>query len=190
MAKDTQSKGWFAERKRKFFVSIKRRPHNIPLVFMAITFMEFSFNLTSISNTTAVVNKSNMGICAFGTMLLSVLAFVVFLNAFPKRQKPKTVMVILLYAMDALIIFCDIIYIMRINEGLLSIDVSTRQYIPAAKNVLIIHIVLMVITIVLTACIPLMKKGFAKINTSIEVAGNEDIGNIELSEDQRWLKRI
>ena len=48
MAEEKRKKG-FAESKRKFIVSLKKRPHNIPLCMMAIAFIVYSFNLTKIS---------------------------------------------------------------------------------------------------------------------------------------------
>ncbi len=86
---------------RKFFVSLKRSPQTIALVALAAAFLVYSLNLTSIANTTARINSPNMGQCEFAAMLFSILAFVCFLRAFPKRQKPKIMMLVLLYAMLA-----------------------------------------------------------------------------------------
>ncbi len=74
---------------RKFFVSLKRSPQTIALVALAAAFLVYSLNLTSIANTTARINSPNMGQCEFAAMLFSILAFVCFLRAFPKRQKPS-----------------------------------------------------------------------------------------------------
>ncbi|MBQ9125191.1 MAG: hypothetical protein IJY13_00870 [Clostridia bacterium] len=71
---------------RKLLVSLKRRPHNIAFVMLLISFVQYSFNLTDISNTTAQLMRKNMGLYSFVIMLFTTLAIVCFLNSFPKRQ--------------------------------------------------------------------------------------------------------
>lgn len=151
---------------------------------MIIAFVVYSFNLTKVSNTTAVVNKPMMGLSEFVIMLFSILAFVAFLNAFPKRKKPILPMVILLYAMQIAIAGCDLVYINKINEGLASIQINKdRMFIPQAKSMLSIHIVLVILTIVLIALIPVLSKLLNKIDTSVDLGENEDV-NIELVEEE------
>ena len=182
MAEEKRKKG-FAESKRKFIVSLKKRPHNIPLCMMAIAFIVYSFNLTKISNTTAVINRPLMGLCEFVIMLFSILAFVAFLNAYPKRQKPILPMVILLYALEIIVAGADVLYLKRISEGLQSIQVNaSRQFIPQAQSMLTVHIVLVVLSIVLIALIPVIGKALNKIDTSVAIAENEDV-QIELVSD-------
>ena len=182
MAEEKKNKG-FAESKRKFIVSLKKRPHNIPLCMMAIAFIVYSFNLTKVSNTTAVVNRTYMGLCEFVIMLFSILAFVAFLNAFPKRQKPILPMVILLYLLEAVVAIADVVYLGKIAEGLQSIQINaSRQFIPQAQSMLTVHIVLVAISIVLIALIPVIGKALNKIDTSIAIAENEDV-SIELVSD-------
>ena len=179
---EKKNKG-FKESWRKFIVSLKKRPHNIPLCMMVIAFIVYSFNLTKISNTTAVVNQTYMGLCEFVIMLFSVLAFVCFLNAYPKRQKPIVPMVILLYVLEIIILIADVVYISKINAGLQTIQINaSRQFIPQAKSMLTIHIVLVVISIVLIALIPVIGKALNKIDTSVTLAGNDDVA-IELTDD-------
>ena len=179
---EKKNKG-FKESWRKFIVSLKKRPHNIPLCMMVIAFIVYSFNLTKISNTTAVVNQTYMGLCEFVIMLFSVLAFVCFLNAYPKRQKPIVPMVILLYVLEIIILIADVVYISKINAGLQTIQINaSRQFIPQAKSMLTVHIVLVVISIVLIALIPVIGKALNKIDTSVTLTGNDDVA-IELTDD-------
>ena len=179
---EKKNKG-FKESWRKFIVSLKKRPHNIPLCMMVIAFIVYSFNLTKISNTTAVVNQTYMGLCEFVIMLFSVLAFVCFLNAYPKRQKPIVPMVILLYVLEIIILIADVVYISKINAGLQTIQINaSRQFIPQAKSMLTVHIVLVVISIALIALIPVIGKALNKIDTSVTLAGNDDVA-IELTDD-------
>ncbi|MBQ2505416.1 MAG: hypothetical protein II526_03520, partial [Erysipelotrichaceae bacterium] len=156
---------------------------NIPLCMMVIAFIVYSFNLTKISNTTAVVNQTYMGLCEFVIMLFSVLAFVCFLNAYPKRQKPIVPMVILLYVLEIIILIADVVYISKINAGLQTIQINaSRQFIPQAKSMLTVHIVLVVISIVLITLIPVIGKALNKIDTSVTLTGNDDVA-IELTDD-------
>ena len=165
---------------RKFIVSLKKRPHNIPMCMMVIAFVVYSFNLTKISNTTAVINRPMMGLCEFVIMLFSILAFVAFLNAYPKRQKPILPMVILLYILQLAIIFADYTYLTRIKEGLSSIQITAaRQFIPQAQSMLTVHIISVILTVVLIALIPVLGKLLNRIDTSVAIAENEDV-NIEL----------
>lgn len=184
MAKKKVSRD-YSEAKRKFIVSLKKRPHNIPFVFMIITFVIYSFNLTNVSNTTAIINKSYMGLSEFCIMLFSILAFVCFINAYPKRQKPKLPMVVLLYLLEAIVAFCDVVYINRINEGLQVIKLkSSTMFIPKTRVILIIHLVFVIVSICLVALIPVLKKQLAKIDTSVKLAENNDISKIELTEGE------
>ncbi len=184
----------FKEFVRKFFVSLKRAPQNISLVALAVAFLVYSLNLTSISNTTAVIQGPNMGQCEFIAMLFSILAFVVFLRAFPKRQKVKKVMIVLLFLFLALLIFADIIYLNRIDAALNRAESpivivppsdgnpnGQNVFVGVAKNIVSTHIIFVIICTVLVATLPIYGKLIKKINTSIEVEGNEGMGTIDIS---------
>ena len=175
----------YSEAKRKFIVSLKKRPHNIPFAFMILTFVIYSFNLTNVSNTTATINKSFMGLSEFCIMLFSILAFVCFLNAYPQRQKPKLPMVVLLYTLEAIVALCDVVYINRINEGLKTFKLkASTMFIPKTRIIMIVHLICVIISVVLIVLIPVIKKRLAKIDTSVKLSENNDISNIELSEGE------
>ncbi len=171
---------------RKFLVSLKRKPQNIPLVGLVVSFLVYSLNLTSISNTTASINISNMGQCEFAIMLFSILSFVCFLNSFPKRQKPNTIMICLLFVMLGILVFADAVYISRISEALTRpenpvVITVENAYVAIANNVLLAHIVCVVICAVLLATLPVYGKLLKKINTSIDVEGNGEMAAIDIS---------
>ncbi len=171
---------------RKFFVSLKRSPQNIALVALLVAFLVYSLNLTHIADTTARINLPNMGQCEFAAMLFSILAFVVFLRAFPKRQKPHKIMVGLLFFMFALLIFVDVVYLMRITEALTRADnpaviTVDTAFIAIANNAVVAHIICVGICAVLTAALPLYGKLLKKINTSIDVEGNGEMEAIDIS---------
>ncbi len=165
---------------RKSMVSLKRNPQNIAMVALAIAFIYYSFNLTKISDTTAKIQGQNMGLCGFITMLFSILSFVCFLNSFPKRQKPRIAMIIIMYLMLAAIVVCDIVYRGRITAAMNGDDfasvLETADYIPKALNVVTVHIVLVCIVAVLVALLPVYSKLLRKIKTSVDL---EYSGNLE-----------
>lgn len=187
----------FKEFVRKFFVTLKRNPHNIAMFMMLITYVFYSFNLTNISKATAYINRANMGQCQFLAMLLGILAFVSFLRAFPRREKPSLVMIGLTVLMLIVITAAEFLYVYRINYAL-SDPVHPMQVrdaknelneagiaIYAARGVVSVHIILLIICIGLIVALPVYSKLIKKINTSIDVAGNENMGTIDMaSEDE------
>lgn len=177
----------FKEHIRKFFVSLKRSPQNIALTSLAAAFAVYSLNLTSIANTTAKINLPNMGQCEFACMLFSILAFVCFLRAFPKRQKPSVLMITLVFVMMAVLIIVDIVYYNRISEavngGRISITVETA-YIAIAYNVVTAHAVLVGVSAALLGTLPLYSKLLRKINTSIDVEDNGELEAIDISGEE------
>ena len=173
---------------RKFLVSLKRSPQNISLVALVAAFFIYSLNLSFIANTTARINGANMGQCEFVAMLFSILAFVVFLRTFPRRQKIKKVMMGVLLGMLALLIFVDAVYMMRIveattrTENTIIID-EASSYISVAYTIVSMHVFFIAATAVLLIFLPLYSKLIRKINTSIEVEGNENMAAIDISGD-------
>ena len=171
---------------RRFFVALKRQPSIIALVVLLIAFFQYSLNLTHISDTTAKIQGAGMGLCGFATMLFSMLSLVCFLNAFPKRKKPVIAMVVLMFVMFAIIIFCDVHYSGLIMNALtraenpIKLDASTI-YIAQAYNVLQTHIVLEGIGVALVLLMPVYTKLLRKINTSITVEDNGKMDVIDIS---------
>lgn len=173
---------------RKFFVSLKRSPQNISLVALAVAFLVYSLNLTSIANTTARINSPNMGQCEFAAMLFSILSFVCFLRAFPKRQKPNKIMLGLLFLMMGIMVFADSVYLMRIARALNRpenpiIITDDTVYISSAQSIVTLHIVFVAVCALLVLTLPVYGKLLKKINTSIEVEGNGEMEAIDISEE-------
>ncbi len=185
------SKLWagIKEAARKFMVSLKRQPSNIPLVALALNFLIYPLNLTDISDPTAKIQGNQMGLCGFVTMLFSILMLVCFLNAFPKRKKVNIPMLVLVFLMIGLVAFADIYYLGRINyainrpENAIILNDSTL-YVVTAQRVLRTHIIMLGVSVVLIAALPIYKKLLQKVKTSIEVEGNADMGNIDFSEEE------
>lgn len=171
---------------RKFMVAIKRRPSMIPLVVLLAAFLVYSLNLSQISNTTALIQGSNMGLAGFVTMLLSMLSFLCFINAFPYRKKTNVPMLVIMLVMIAIIIFSDFYYLGRIAEAVtrpeapIAITVSTA-YIAYAQYYLQMHIIILAVAVVLIALLPVYTKLLRKIKTSIDVSDNGAMETIDIS---------
>ena len=174
---------------RKFLVSLKKNPQVIPLLAHTVAFCIYSLNLTAISNTTAKVYGAHMGLCSFVTMLLSILAYVCLFSAYPKRQKPNWIMVAMILVMYGLMIFADTFYHGRILAALtraespIKIDASTI-YIAKAYVILPRHIIATIVSAVLIITEPIYAKLLKKINTSVEIEDNGNLGEIELSDEE------
>lgn len=178
----------FAELKRKAIVTLKRNPHFLPLSTLLIGFLIYSLNLTDISNTTAKLQGQGMGLCSFVTMLFSMLSFLCMLNAFPKRQKPNILMILLMMVMYGAVIYADYTYVntivAEVNHPTHPIVITPElSYIAEAESLLNVHMVLVAVTMVCVLLEPVFAKLLRKINTSIEVEDNGHIDNIELTED-------
>ena len=172
---------------RKFLVTLKRNPQFIPLVMMFVTFLVYSLNLTDVSDTTAKIQSKGMGLSEFAIMLFSLLSMVCMLNAFPRRKKANIPMVVLMFVMFAIIIFCDFHYQNAIfnavsrTENPVKITADT-QYIQQAYDMLGLHMILVIVTAALVVLLPVYKKLFKKINTSIAVEYGDDMAEIEINE--------
>lgn len=179
---------WLKERVRKFLVALKKNPQAIPLASLCVAFLHYSLNLTDISNTTAKIQVKIMGLAAFITMLFMILSFVCMLSAFPKRQKPKIPMIVVMVVLYGAVIAADVHYLNSINYALStasdSIDKASLSFILTAQQTVVINIVLIAITLLLVLIEPLLAKLLKKIKTSINVEGSGDIGAIDIADEE------
>ncbi len=184
------SQAWarIKERVRKTIVTLKHKPHLIPLIMLVITFLYYALNLTTISDTTAKIQGPNMGLCGFVIMLFSILSMVCFNNAFPHRKPVNKPMLILMFLMFAVILTADTLYMNAIwaaidrAESPITITQDTIYIARAFNDVLPTHRILLIVSPALIVLLPVYSKWIRKIDTSIEVeAGSEDIGTIDIS---------
>ena len=172
---------------RKFIVSLKRNPSVIPLVMALVAFIYYSFNLTALSDSTAKIQGAGMGLSQFCIMLFSLLSLVCMLNAFPRRKKPNYAMIVIMFVMFAIIIYCDMHYNNAIIAALTRAESpivlnETTAYIAEAYNMLNIHVVMIGITAGLVLLLPVYSKLLRKINTSVDIEDNGEMGEIELND--------
>ena len=171
---------------RKLLVSLKRRPHMIPLLVFALAFLVYSLNLMNISDTTAKIQGKGMGLCGFATMLFSLLSLLCFLNAFPHRKKVNVPMLVLAFLMVGVLLFCDQYYMSAITRALTRADNpivigETTLYITSAQGMLRKHRIILAAGVVLTALLPVYAKLLRKINTSVSVEDNGKLDAIDIS---------
>lgn len=173
---------------RKTLVSLKRKPQTIPMLVLAAGFLYYSLNLTHVSNTTAKLQLSGMGLSGFCTMLFSLLSFVCFLNAYPHRKKTNIPMLVLMFVMLGILIYCDTYYMGCITRALtradnpITVDTST-QYITRAFAMLGVHRVIIAAGAALTLLVPVLRKLLRRINTSLPVEEAGRMDAILLSEE-------
>ena len=176
----------FREFVRKRLVALKRKPQTIALIVLLIGFLYYSLNLTQISNTTAKIQGQGMGLAGFVTMLFSMLSLVCFLNAFPHRKKVNIPMLALMFLMLGVIIYCDIFYggcitraVTRENNPIDPTGIN--GYISKAATMLRVHRIILIVGAALVALLPVYAPMLRRINTSIDVAGNSEMGAIDIS---------
>ncbi|MGN0820134.1 MAG: hypothetical protein ACI4M6_07120 [Christensenellaceae bacterium] len=175
----------------KTIVTLKRKPQNIAMFFLVITFLIFAMNLHNFSNATFKISGANTftGISQFAIFLLSMLSFVTLLNSYPNRMPTKKPMLALTFALMIVVLLCDFVYLRAVlnalryhNSGVSPLE-AYYDYVVKSKVVLIIHIVFQIITIVLLALRDVLGKLFRKIRTNVAVEENQNMHEIKLSND-------
>ncbi|MDD3999459.1 MAG: hypothetical protein PHX62_01010 [Bacilli bacterium] len=177
----------FKEWLRKRLVILKHKPQQIPLLMLIISCLVFNLKLTSFSDTVAQINEPGMGICLFIIVLCSFLAIIGFLTAFPSRQKPKIISIILVCIMVIIQIAGQAIFHYFIRYGTEfkpnPIEITlAKQYISVAKNSSVTHMILNIISLFLIVTIPFYGKLLKRIDTSIKMEDLE-IEDLELVDD-------
>ena len=173
---------FFRESRRRFFVALKRKPQNVPLVMITCCFIWYSFNLSLVSFTTTRL-QADTGLMGFVIMLLSILAIVCCMNAYPYRKSTKRPMLILTFVMVGIIMTCDILYLSTIADKLTAgnVEASAVPKVIQTRSLLTVHIVMEGITAIQMATLPVYRKWIRKIKTSIEVEENAEMEAIDIS---------
>ncbi len=179
--------GFFAGVKeffRKQIVTLKRNPSIIPLLMLVASFLVYSLNLTDMSDTTAKIQGAGMGLCQFCIMLFSLLSMLCMLNAFPRRKKPNIPMISVMGVMFAIMIYCCIHYRNGVFAALYRPEspIPMTEYIAGAYNMLGTFMIMLIITAVLVALLPVYSKLLKKINTSVVVEDNGEMESIEITD--------
>ena len=184
LAQGTTSK-W--EWLRKKIVYVKRNPSIIPLIFMVISCLVFNLNLEDYSRTTLALLMDTMGLTLFVISLFSYLSIVTYLSAYPKRQKPSYLKIILSILMIAGSIALELYYyhliILKTEIGPAIIQITPdKMFITEAKKFVIIHCVFLSITLLLMLTLPIYSRWIRKINTSIQLDESQ-VNNVVIDKD-------
>lgn len=172
---------------RKAVVALKRKPSLIPLLMLFASFLVYSLNLTHMSDTTALIQGKGMGLSQFCIMLFNLLAMLCMLNAFPRRKKANIPMLVLMFAMFGILIFCDIHYLngiaAAVNREVSPIAITAEtEYIRKAYDMLATYQIMLFVTAGLVVLLPVYTKLLRKIKTSVDVEDNGAMGQIEISD--------
>lgn len=162
---------------RKLMVSIKRKPHYIPLLVMTVAYVYYSLNLGTVSWTTLHINLDNMGLAEFVSMLVGLLLLVCFGNAFPHRKKVNILMLCLMLVFVGVAVYCDTFYYSVVVHS----DKASEDYALKMLSILNVHRILLGAGVLLTALLPVYTPLLRKINTNIRVEDNGSIGAIDIS---------
>jgi hypothetical protein len=177
----------FKEWRRKKIVNLKRSPQNIALLFLTITSIYYLISLFTFSKGTYQIKSSLdfVGLYIFVDTLFSILVFVSFLNAFPKRKKPVIAMIVVVYAMIVAMIVCDILYFSDVSGLLARSNKFKENAIYVSLPLTIVHIVLLAISAALLGLTPVLGKLINKINTRVELESTSENmnGQIDIQED-------
>ncbi len=174
---------------RRKIVGLKRNTKIIPLLVLVVAFLVYSLNLTAVSFTVSISQGSNLGLCEFIIMLFSVLSMVCLLNAFPRRQKPNIPMLVLVFVMIGVIIYCDTHFINTLYAKIASGDIvinmedKITSKVPVAYNMFATHRVIEIIGAACVALVPVFSKLLGLINTAVSIDDNGDMGEIEIAKE-------
>lgn len=174
------------ERCRKFIVSLKRKPQMIALAIILIASLLYLCFLGTFSQVVDV-NKGidYSGICIFANTLISILILPLFLNAFPKRRKPRIVYIVAVFVLLAVLIALDIVLYVNINQFFDSVPggklIKREPLYQKAFAEIIVHMVFVGLSVLAFAFLPLYKKGINKINTRKNLEENKLSEEIDTS---------
>lgn len=170
-------KEWF----RKRIVGLKRKTHIIPLLVTLIASIVYLLNLRTVSKSALDnYNAGWLGIAMFVVTLFSILILALYIYAFPKRKKPNIVMLVLIFVFAAAMIGMDVLYYISLSDYLKTLEEAASLYYEAL-DVTLAHIIILGISVVLLATLPLYKKLIMKINTRKDLEENEIKEEIDTS---------
>ena len=176
---------------RKQVVTLKRSPQRIPLFIIVICSVLWLLWLFTFSQAAyELPGLDTLGLIIFINTMLSILILPLFLNAFPKRKKPNIIFIALVFIFIAALIAIDLIYYMQVNTYLF-IDhnqsdswIAERPYMSSSLNLSIAHIILVAISALSLALMPVYAPLIKKINTAKEIEGNDIHETIDVEDDE------
>ena len=108
------------------------------------------------------------------------------MNAFPHRKKVNIPMLALMIIMTCLLIYCDIYYGNRITIAITReenrIDPTGRNiFVAQTLSMLNVHKIILIVGMALVALLPVYTPMLKKINTNVNIEGNNNMTAIDIS---------
>lgn len=178
------------ERWRKFLVNTKRKPQRIAFFPLIVSTIAWMIGIVYCGQATIYDNISGMGLCIFINTMFSILTLLLFMNTFPKRAKHMNyIMLAMTFVFIAVMITCDIVWYVKSHPVHLKAyndatsDSAKAAIEPGLKafNYVLTHLVLVCLSAVLLATMPVYRKLIMKINTSKVVEENKLSEEIDTS---------
>ncbi len=159
---------------RKWIVSLKRRPQNIPLVLLVVCCCIYTFNLTAHSNAVMYVSARIIALYLFIVTLATMLTIFSFVNAYAGKKR-RLLMQAVVYALIAVQFILEISYynIMMVELYYRDNPVPLTADIANSVNGTVTHLVALGITTAVIILIPVYRKWLNKIDTATE--DDEDV---------------
>lgn len=168
------------ERWRKFLVTTKRKPQRLAFFPLLVSTILWMIGIVYFGQATIYDNVPGMGLCIFVNTMFSILTLLLFMNTFPKRAKHMNyVMLALTFVFMAVMIACDLVWYLKsypvhfeayenaVGSALEKIEPGMKAF-----PLVIAHLVLVALSALLLATLPLYSKLIMKINTSKVIEEN------------------
>jgi hypothetical protein len=152
----------------KQIVNLKRAPQRIPLVFLVISCIIYTFNLSPHSNASMYVNSNIIALYVFIITLASMLAIFSYINAYSGGVLHKGMLavaiILILLQMFLGYLYLNIMFYETIYR---ENPVPVTPDIADSMNMTMVHMGSLVIALIAIVLKPLYHKALLKVDTSI-----------------------
>ena len=181
------------ERWRKFLVTTKRKPQRLAFFPLIVSTILWMIGVVYCGQATIYDNVPGMGLCIFVNTMFSILTLLLFMNTFPKRAKHMNyIMLALTFVFMAIMLTCDLVWYLKsspvhfqaYNDAIANGSASAIAAVApgmTAFPIVLAHVVLVSLSALLLATLPLYSKLILKINTSKVVEENKLSEEIDTS---------
>lgn len=154
---------------RKWIVSLKRRPQNIPLALLVVCCFMYTFNLTAHSNAVMYVSARVIALYVFIITLSSMLTIFSFVNAYAGKKR-KWLMQAVVYLLIAVQIVLEFAYyqVMYYEVFLRDDPVPLTADIATSMNGTVLHLIALSVALLAIVFMPVYHKLLGKIDTTLE----------------------
>jgi len=152
----------------KQIVNLKRAPQRIPLVFLVVCCIIYTFSLTEHSNASMYVSSNIIALYVFIITLTSMLTIISYINAYSGGKRNTTMLLvaiflILLQAALGILYLNTMFYETVLREN----PVPVTPDIAASMNMTMVHIGALAVSLLAILLKPVYHKALLKIDTAI-----------------------